>query len=156
LQPFPGVIEALDALRAAGVGIGVLSDGQSSVQRRKLAALPAIEDRLDVVVMTDELGPGLAKPSPVPFRVACRLLGVSTRDSVYVGNDPRKDFRGARAAGMSTIRTGPVPDEGGNVEIAIGGVDDADAVVDSFASVTTMILGSRGVITSVEAGQRDR
>src|SRR4051812_6960179 len=92
LEPLPRAGETLDAVRVAGLPPGVLSDGQSAIQRRKLAALPAVASRLDVVVMTDELGPGLAKPSPVGFGVACRLLDVPAPETIYVGNDPRKDF----------------------------------------------------------------
>ena len=82
--------------------------------------------RLDAVVMTDELGPGHAKPAPTGFRVACRLLGVAAEGAVYVANDPRKDFAGARAAGLRTIRTGLLPDEGGPSPIRAVDGEDAD------------------------------
>lgn len=143
LEPFPGVAEALDALKQAAVLTGVVSDGHAAVQRRKLAGLQALADRFDVMVMTDELGPQFAKPSPTPFRVACRLLDVPPALSVYVANDPRKDFRGAREAGLSTVRLGPLPDEGGTVEIEIGAGDDAvdaDVAIDSFAALSAVLL----------------
>lgn len=143
LEAFPGAIDMLDALRDAGVQTGVVSDGESAVQRRKLAALRDVFERLDAVVMTDELGPGFAKPSPVAFRVACRLLHVPAPQTVYVGNDPRKDFRGAREAGLITIRVGLLPDEGGAVDIATGGTDDADLAVGSFESLATSVLDSK-------------
>jgi putative hydrolase of the HAD superfamily len=140
LEPLPGAVATLDALHAAGLRTGVLSDGQSAVQRRKLAALRAIAARLDVVVMTDELGAAHAKPSPVGFRVACRLLDVPASETIYVGNDPRKDFAGARKASLTTIRLGAPPDEGGGVDIATGGPDDADSVVGSFDELRDVVL----------------
>ena len=121
--------------------VGLVSDGLASVQHRKLKALRGVARQLDLVVMTGELGPGMAKPSPVPFRVACQLLKVTPGDAVYVGNDPRKDFAGARAAGLRTIRTGRYPDEGGGVSIETAGTDDADETIQPFAAIVPAILG---------------
>jgi len=143
-RPFSDVIESLDAIRTAGFRTGLVTDGLSAVQRRKLAALPDVAKRLDAVVMTDELGPAYAKPSAVPFRIACRLLGVDTGDAVYVGNDPRKDFVGAKEAGLWTIRTGRLPDEGGSSahrDVAKDADADADAVAASFRDVVPLIVG---------------
>lgn len=144
LTPFTDVADTLDRLRAAGMATGLVSDGLAAVQARKLAALPGIARRLDVVVMTDELGPAHAKPSPVPFRVACRSLGVASERAVYVGNDPRKDFAGAREAGMATIRTGRLPDEGGATIVSVEDGVDADVVADGFIAVGRLLLGWRG------------
>ena len=141
LEPFPGVRELLEDLRAAGVRTGVVSDGNAAVQSRKLAGLGPVADLLEAIVLTDLLGPGFAKPSPVPFRVACRLLDVPPAGTIYVGNDPRKDFHGARSAGLVTIRIGPLPDEGGSAAIAVG-ADDADLALDSFDSLATTLAGS--------------
>ena len=144
LIPSPGVVDAITTLRDAGLRTGLISDGLAGVQHRKLDALRAVARQLDVVVMTDELGPGLSKPSPVPFRVACRLLDLPPDDVVYVGNDPRKDFLGARAAGLRTIRTGRLPDEGGGMMVAVGGSEDADDVRDPFAEIVSAILRPSG------------
>ncbi len=144
LSPSPGVVDALTALRAAGLRTGLVSDGLAGIQHRKLDALRVVARQLDVVVMTDELGPGLSKPSPIPFRVACQMLDVPPNDVVYVGNDPRKDFLGARAAGLRTIRAGRLPDEGGGMMVAVGGSDDADEVLDPFAAIVPAILRPSG------------
>jgi putative hydrolase of the HAD superfamily len=141
LRPFDGVIAGLDRLRESGVRTGLVSDGLASVQRAKLAALPGIARRLDVVVMTDELGPGRAKPATAGFLVACRLLDVEPTTAVYVANDPRKDFAGARAAGLGTIRSGLLPDEGGPVAVLAEDGDDADGVGATFAEAVERILG---------------
>jgi putative hydrolase of the HAD superfamily len=139
LEPFPGAADAIEAIAAAGASLGIVSDGNAGVQRRKLAGLGQLADRFGVVVMTDELGPRLAKPSPVPFRVACRLLGVPAAEAAYVANDPRKDFRGARAAGLATVRIGLLPDEGGGPAIPIAAADDADIAIESFPLLTATL-----------------
>jgi putative hydrolase of the HAD superfamily len=152
LTPFAGVVETLDRIRDGGIATGLVSDGLSAVQRRKLAALTAVARRLDVVVMTDELGPGCAKPSPVPFRVACRILGVDSGRAVYVANDPRKDFAGARAAGLATIRTGLLPDEGGTATRAMRDDVDADVVIDRFAGIADELFRAAPSASGVREG----
>ena len=141
IRPFPRVVEGLERLRSSGIKTGLVSDGLASVQHRKLAALPSIAKMLDVVIMTDELGPGHAKPSPVGFRVACRLLDVDPHRTVYVANDPRKDFVGAREAGLHTIQAGRLPDEGGAPAGATTSRYRADTAAVSFDYVVERILG---------------
>jgi putative hydrolase of the HAD superfamily len=139
LAPFPDVVDGLGRLRAAGIATGLVSDGSPGVQHRKLAALRGVAGQLDVVVMTDELGVGHAKPSATPFRVACRLLGIEPARAVYVANDPRKDFIGARDAGLATIRTGRLPDEGGGAARSAADGEDADLIVEAFADVPPIL-----------------
>ena len=141
LLPFPGVVDALRRIRAAGIRTGLVSDGHAATQHRKLTALPDVEDLLDVVVMTDDLGDEHAKPSKMPFLVAARLLGIAPADAVYVANDSRKDFLGARGAGLRTIRVGRPPDEGGAATTAAPSDADADLVVDTIVEALPTILG---------------
>lgn len=141
LTPFPGVETLLDVLHGRGIRTGVVSDGNAAVQARKVAGLGGVAARLDTVVLTDALGPGFAKPSPAGFRVACKLLDVPPRSTIYVGNDPRKDFAGARGAGLRTIRIGPIPDEGGSTAVEVVAGDDADLVADSFEALSTTLSG---------------
>jgi putative hydrolase of the HAD superfamily len=149
LTPVGGLARLLTRLRSGGARLGIVSDGQSAVQRRKLAALEPSLGWFDVVVMTDELGPGHAKPSPDGFRVACGLIGVPPADAVYVANDARKDFRGAREAGLATIRFGSAPDEGGGVDTSIGATDDSDHDADSIAALARLLLGPDALNPSV-------
>jgi putative hydrolase of the HAD superfamily len=141
LVPASGVVYTLDRLRDAGIRTGLVSDGLSAVQWRKLMALAPIRRRLDVVVMTDELGAGFAKPSPVPFRVACRMLDALPERTWYVANDPRKDFVGARRAGLATIRAGCPPDEGGSAVVRPDDTaGDADATAGDIRDIVTIVL----------------
>lgn len=151
LEPFEGIADLVRAMAREGVALGVVSDGLSSVQQRKLEGLGPMAADFEVVVMTDELGPGRAKPSPAGFLVACRRLGVAPANATYVGNDDRKDFRGARAAGLATIRFGRRPDEGGAVDRRRSEADDAtpaddldpadrpDHAADTIADLTRLL-----------------
>jgi carbamoyl-phosphate synthase large subunit len=102
---FPGIGEALVALKDQGLRLGLVTDGPGSVQRRKIAALD-LERHMDVIVCTDELGAGYAKPSTVPFEVATTLLGVAASETAYLGDDISKDFAGPNRLGMKSMQVG--------------------------------------------------
>jgi putative hydrolase of the HAD superfamily len=97
------VLPVLRKIRSKGVQTGVVTDGMASVQRQKLEVL-GIKDLMDVIVCTDELGGDCWKPSVVPFKVALELLGVSSTEAAYVGDDITKDFVGPNGIGMCTIQ----------------------------------------------------
>src|SRR5260370_32820715 len=46
---------------------------------------------------------GVSKPHPDMFLWALSLLGVAPQQAVMVGNDARRDIRGAKALGLMTI-----------------------------------------------------
>ncbi|HLK37723.1 MAG TPA: HAD family hydrolase [Polyangiaceae bacterium] len=102
IRTYADVVPVLRELREHGVPTGLVTDGLASVQERKVSAL-GIQALVDVVVCTGDLGDGLAKPSEVPFLVALSRLAAPVVGSVYVGNDPRKDFVAPRRLGMSAI-----------------------------------------------------
>lgn len=99
---FPEAEKVLKTLKNKGVRLGLVTDGMASVQKRKITAL-GLEQKLEVMVCTDELGPGCAKPSTVPFETALTLLGVPPECAAYVGDDPGKDFAGPNRLGMKSI-----------------------------------------------------
>lgn len=83
--------------------LGVVTDGYLEVQRRKIAAC-RLPEYFDAIVCSDELGRDAWKPSTRPFLLVLERLGVAAGDAVYVGDNPVKDFRGAKELGMGTIR----------------------------------------------------
>lgn len=83
--------------------LGLVSDGPPQAQQRKLAAL-GLADRFHAIVWSDELGLKARKPSPRPFKKVLGDLAVSADEAVYVGDNPDKDFLGARRIGMATVR----------------------------------------------------
>ncbi len=95
---FPDVLPCLDALSSQRLGI--ISNGQGAQQRKKLAQT-GIAGRFECIVISEECGS--AKPSEEIFLQACRLIGVSPRDAVYVGDRYDVDAAGARQAGLAGI-----------------------------------------------------
>jgi putative hydrolase of the HAD superfamily len=80
--------------------IGLITDGTVSRQSRKIQSLE-IEKFFDVVIFTKNLEP---KPSPKPYNEALDKTGIKSQDSIYVGDNPLLDFKGAKQVGMKTIR----------------------------------------------------
>lgn len=100
---FDDVVPTIQDLRELGCRLGIITDGMSSVQRRKIEAL-RLDWLVDLIICTDELGKECQKPSPIPYRVALDILGIEAINAVYVGNDVSKDFAGPNELGMLTIQ----------------------------------------------------
>ena len=102
LSPFFGVPGLLQSLHSC-YRLGLVSDGYLTVQKRKLAALN-IASYFDAIVFSDQFGRNAWKPHPQAFEEVLRRLNVRPSQSVYVADNPIKDFLGARNAGMYSIR----------------------------------------------------
>ena len=98
--PCRDTVAFLDALAAAGLPVGAVTNAAGRYQRDKLAILGLL-DRFGVLVGVDELGRG--KPDPDVFTLACRRLGVRPGECAFVGDELDVDARGARDAGMLGI-----------------------------------------------------
>ena len=90
----------LDALAAAGVAVGAVTNSETRYQKDKLAAV-GLADRLPVLVGVDDLGRG--KPDPEVFQLACERLAVRPAEAAYIGDELDVDARGARDAGLLGI-----------------------------------------------------
>jgi HAD superfamily hydrolase (TIGR01549 family) len=98
---FPGTIEALDRLAAAGVRLGIVTAGGRAIVAPQLERL-GLRGRFRVEVFGDDLP--VHKPDPAPLLAALRTLGLGDRPAAtaYVG-DFTDDMRMARAAGTRAI-----------------------------------------------------
>jgi HAD superfamily hydrolase (TIGR01509 family) len=106
---FPDAGPALRTLRARGLRLGVVSNGDRAVE----AILERLDLRplLDEVVVSAEVGAG--KPDPAIFEHALTRLGAPAGEAVYAGDDPVLDVAAAEAAGLTGVlvdRDGLAPD----------------------------------------------
>ncbi len=102
LTPFNGIPELLGEV-GQRCKLGLISDGHLAVQRRKWESL-RLDEAFHAVVFSDIFGRQNWKPSHVPFEAALRTLDLAPEAALYVGDNPAKDFLGARQLGMKTIR----------------------------------------------------
>ncbi len=119
ILPFGGIADFLGKLRSL-YKIGLLSDGFMPAQEMKFNAL-GIDRFFDEVLFTETLGRDAWKPSTIGFTKLSRRLGVADARSVYVGDNPAKDFVAPNKLGwlsVQWIRPGqvhshkPAPDGG--------------------------------------------
>jgi putative hydrolase of the HAD superfamily len=114
ISAFPDALDLLTTL-AQYYKIGLVSDGYLEVQQRKWLAL-GLDTFFDAVVFSDKLGRSNWKPSTAPFKLVLEQLNISPEFSVYIGDNPRKDFFGARQLGMYTIQIQRTDSEYGHLE----------------------------------------
>jgi len=119
-RPYPGVVDALDALAAKGVTLGIVTNKIERFARTVLAELGLI-DRFACILGGDTLSE--SKPSPMPIHEMVRQCGGGR--AAFVG-DSIFDIQAGQAAGLPTVACSygflmqPVEDLG------------ADAVIDGF------------------------
>jgi putative hydrolase of the HAD superfamily len=94
----PGAVEVLRGIRALGVRVGILTNGPSHFQRRKIAATQ-LEGEVDAIAVSGELG--VAKPEAEAYRLALELLGADPGHTAMVGDSIENDVRGAIGAGLA-------------------------------------------------------
>ncbi|EFB34507.1 HAD family hydrolase [Segatella copri] len=104
------VDRTLDALKAEGVRIGLITDGRSVQQRNKIKALGLGRwiENADIVV-SEEFGS--EKPALANYEYFMKRYP-ECHDFTYVGDNPRKDFIAPNSLGWMTIC---LKDDGRNI-----------------------------------------
>jgi len=105
LQPDRNLLKALQAL-SASVKLGIITNGGSETQRRKIRAAGLSEVfPHDRVWVSAEVGK--AKPDPEIFQIALQSLNVPAGNCLFVGDHEGNDLKGAIAAGLraSLVKT---------------------------------------------------
>jgi len=97
--PFDDVLAVLDALRARGLRLGVVSNWETGLE--KTLAEVGIGDYFECVIASGVVR--AAKPDPRIFDAALRVLGIEPAQAVHVGDSYEADVAGARAAGLHPV-----------------------------------------------------
>jgi len=95
-RPYPGVVELLDRLGRARVG--VVTNKMAGLARDVLETV-GLAPLVGAVVGGDETE--RIKPDPAPLLLACQRLGVPPGGGIMVG-DHENDIEAARSAGMAS------------------------------------------------------
>ena len=96
---YPEAAEVLELLRAR-FDLAVISnfDGRLRMILEHLGVSPLFSH----VFLSSELGAD--KPDPEIYRRALQLSGAAPNETLHVGDDPVRDWKGARAAGLSVFQ----------------------------------------------------
>ena len=100
---FDDAVQTLEALRPR-FKLGLVTNGPSRTQRSKIEQFQ-LADYLDMLIVSEEVG--VAKPNPAIFAIALERLGVAPSETLFVGDSPEFDLRGAAAAGLPFIWMNP-------------------------------------------------
>jgi putative hydrolase of the HAD superfamily len=99
-QLFPDSLPVLKEIKRSGYPMAVVSDAQK-VFCLEEGEMLGLNQFFDHIVLSTQYG--FRKPDPRLFSIACSLLGVEPAQAVYIGDDLRKDVRGAQKASMMAV-----------------------------------------------------
>jgi HAD superfamily hydrolase (TIGR01509 family) len=121
VPPRPGALELLEAVRAAGLPVGVASNSAREFVERVLSGAGLLDGHFDVVVTANDVEH--PKPAPDLYLAACAALGAEPERSAAL-EDSATGVAAARAAGLYVIAVPYFPDLP---------IDGASLVVESLA-----------------------
>lgn len=98
LRPFNGTLNTLQQVRSAGLRWGLLTNGPSWMQRRKLE-VTGLASEFDAIAISEEIGS--SKPAPEAFYAAAEMIGCEPERAAMVGDSRAYDIEGALAAGLA-------------------------------------------------------
>lgn len=97
---YPGARQLIDTLHERGIKVGICTDLTAHIQHRKLETL-GLADDIDFLVTSEEAG--REKPAPEMFRLCLAKSGMQPEEVCFVGDDYRRDIKGALAAGIHAV-----------------------------------------------------
>lgn len=100
LTPYPGVEQTLALLASSGFRLGIVTDAWlvDATTRLEATGLSPFFNH----VVTHEMT-GAHKPSSLPFLLALVRLNATARETLLVGDSPRRDIAPAGILGMYTV-----------------------------------------------------
>jgi HAD superfamily hydrolase (TIGR01549 family) len=99
-QPYPGAIDCLAACKAAGLKVGLVTNGRDGFQRSKIIGLGALP-YLDAIFTSG--GFGAKKPDHAIFDACLKALDAIAEEAAVIGDDRCCDIEPAIALGMTAI-----------------------------------------------------
>jgi len=100
MAPYPGAIEALEALRSRGMPLALLTNGGAASQRRSIERF-GLARYFDCIVVEGEFGCG--KPDERVFRHALSAVRCDAEAAWMVGDSLEADIAPAVALGMHAV-----------------------------------------------------
>lgn len=100
IRLFPGAMDLLKRLRAAGKGVYLLSNAQRIFTEPEMRML-GIYDLFDGILYSSDAG--VKKPSLLFFDALFEKFGLDKQNAVMIGNDCNADVGGAHAYGIASM-----------------------------------------------------
>lgn len=129
-RAYPGVLEGLQAMRAKGLRLAVVTNKPAAFTE-PLLEMTGIAGFFEAVVSGDTVA--RKKPDPLPMLHVCERFGLPPQRMVAIG-DSMNDALAARAAGIAVMTVPYGYNEGQDVRAL-----DVDAIVGSLLEAATLI-----------------
>lgn len=126
---FPGVEDALHALRRAGHPLAICTNKPEAMAEALMRSL-GVRDLFGALIGADTLP--VRKPDPEPLREAVRRAGGDPADAVLIG-DTVTDHSTARAAGVPSVLVTFGPDGGDVARL------EPDALLHRYADLPALV-----------------
>ena len=105
--PRPGAVELLEAIREAGLPVGLASNSSREFVELVLSVAGLLDGHFDLIVTADDVEH--PKPAPDLYLAACTGLGVAPERAAAL-EDSKTGVTSARAAGLFVVAVPYVPD----------------------------------------------
>ena len=92
---------ALQRALASGRRVGILTNGETDYQTRKMRGLGLLDERL-VMLASGDLP--AAKPDLRAFQAACARMSTSPQRALMIGDNPVTDIAGGSAANLTVCQ----------------------------------------------------
>lgn len=115
---------------------GIITDGNSQVQHNKIKSLQ-LDNYVDEIVVTYDFGEEYSKPHPRAYLHMLEHFECKPKQMIYIGDNPNKDFIGARELGIHTIRI--VRECGDHMQIRLHRDYEADYEVNTLELLKKII-----------------
>ena len=131
VPPRPGALELLNAVRDAGVPVGLASNSSREFVERVLSVAGLLNGHFDLIVTADDVE--RPKPAPDLYLAACAGLGAAPERAAAL-EDSETGVASARAAGLFVVAVPYFPDMP---------IEEASLTADSLADprVAQALLG---------------
>lgn len=99
-QLFPDSIPVLKEMKSAGYTLGIVSNAQKVFTANEMRML-GLPQYFKHMVFSSRYG--IVKPDRRLFIIACAMLDIPPENTVYIGDNPHNDVKGAKEIGMTSI-----------------------------------------------------
>lgn len=135
LKLYEDSIEILNKLKY-NYKLGLITDGLGYVQWNKIKLLE-VEKYFDNIIVTDDLGREYWKPHIMSFKNMAEKFKFLPNECIYIGDNPNKDFYGAKKLGYKTIRL--IREAGDHIHVRLDSEYEADYEVSSLNEIIPII-----------------
>jgi putative hydrolase of the HAD superfamily len=116
--------------------LGIITDGCSDVQWNKIKSLN-IETLVDKIIVTDDLGREFWKPHKKSYLNMINYFNIKENECMYIGDNPNKDFIGARKLGFKTARI--IREKGDHIKTFLDEEYEADFSIVNFLDLKEVL-----------------